>query len=338
MKLDLELEIQEPGWSRAISCIPAGTEISAQRFFTLLGAVDESEALEAAMTLEARGIGLDVSQLTPAAVGRSAQRLELESELARAGRLPGGLEPADPLRQYWAGLQKMQPLDESSAKALLATHGPSNRLTEGLLWLVTEEAPGFTGQGVLLQDLMQEGALGLMQAMTEPQEDLISHARWHIRQAMARTVAMQYLASGEADRLLAAMRAYQQADRRLLDRLGRNPVPEELAQELGKTLSETIALGRMVQDAAKSPVPQPQEQEEEAEPEKVEDSAYFQLRSRVEELLSLLDETDRELLTLRFGLSGKVPQTTQEAARSLGISPEEAGRRERNAIARLRQE
>lgn len=337
MKLDLDLELQEPGWMRAIACIPGGTEISAQRFFTLLGQVDESEAMEAAMMLEAQGIGLDVSQLTPAVQGRSAQRLELESELARAGRLPGGLEPTDPLRQYWSSLQSMKPLDEQGIKTLMAGEGNSNRLTEGLLWLVTEEAPGFTGQGVLLQDLMQEGALGLMQAVENPQEDMVNHARWHIRQAMARTVAMQYLASGEADRLLAAMRAYQQADRRLLDRLGRNPLAEELAQELGKTLSETVALGKMVVDAAKSPVPQPQEQEEEAEPEKVEDSAYFQLRSRVEELLSLLDETDRELLTLRFGLSGKAPQSTEEAAKTLGITPEEAEKREMAAIAQLRQ-
>ncbi len=337
MKLDLELEAQEPGWSRAISCIPAGTDISAQRFFTILGAVDEGEALEAAMALEDRGIGLDVSQLTPTAQGHAAQRLELEAELARAGRLPGGLAPGDPLRQYWSELQNMKPLDEAGAKALLSSQGSSNRLTEGLLWLVTEEAPGFTGQGVLLQDLMQEGALGLMQAMEQPKADILDDARWHIRQAMARTVALQYLVSGEADRLLAAMRAYQQADRRLLNRLGRNPVPEELAQELGKTLTETVALGKMVQGAAQSPVPQPQEQKEE-EPEKVEDSAYFQLRSRVEELLSLLDDTDRELLTLRFGLSGKAPQSTEEAARTLGISPEEASEREMAAILRLRQE
>ncbi len=336
MKLDLDLALQEPGWVRAIACIPGGTEISAQRFFALLGQADESEAMEAAMMLEARGIGLDVSQLAPAVRGRAAQRLALESELARAGQLPGGLAPTDPLRQYWSSLQSMTPLDEQGVKALMACEGSGNRLTEGLLWLVTEEAPGFTGHGVLLQDLMQEGALGLMQAVENPREDMVNHARWHIRQAMSRVVAMQYLASGEADRLLAAMRAYQQADRRLLDRLGRNPLAEELAQELGKTLSETTALGKMVQDAANSPVPQPQEQEE-AEPEKVEDSAYFQLRSRVEELLSLLDETDRNLLTLRFGLSGKAPQSTEEAAKTLGITPEEAGRREMAAIAQLRQ-
>lgn len=338
MNLELELDIQQPAWTQAINHIPSGTDISAQRFFTFLGSVHEDEALQAALALEDRGIGLDVSQLHFSGQGALAKRLALESELARAGRLPGGLEPDDPLRQYWTALQQVSMLDEVGAKACLAQRESVSRLTEGLLWLVAEEAPDFAGQGVLLQDLMQEGALGLMRAMEQPREALLEGARWHIRQAMARAVAMQYLASGEADRLLAAMRAYQQADRRLLERLGRNPVPEELAQELGKTLSETVALGKMVLDAANSSRAQPQEQTEDEEPEKVEDSAYFQLRSRVEELLSLLDETDRELLTLRFGLSGKPPMTAEEAANTLGISTEEATAREMAAIVRLRQE
>ena len=94
------------------------------------------------------------------------------------------------------------------------------RLTEGLLWLVAQEALDFAGQGVLLLDLMQEGAMGLLQAMEDPGPDPVEQGRWHVRQAMARAVALQYLSTGEAQRLVAAMRAYQQADRRLLGSWG----------------------------------------------------------------------------------------------------------------------
>ena len=184
----------------------------------------------------------------------------------------------DPLRLYWQELEALPRLNSLDARELANGGADPNRLTEGLLWLVAQEALDFAGQGVLLLDLMQEGAMGLLQAMEDPGPDPVERGRWHVRQAMARAVALQYLSTGEAQRLVAAMRAYQQADRRLLERLGRNPGPEELAQELGKPVTEVLALGNMVRDAAAAPK---ESREPAQEVEKVEDTAYFQLRTRV---------------------------------------------------------
>ncbi len=150
-------------------------------------------------------------------------------EPARRGALPGALASGDPLRLYWQELEALPRLNSLDARELANGGADPNRLTEGLLWLVAQEALDFAGQGVLLLDLMQEGAMGLLQAMEDPGPDPVERGRWHVRQAMARAVALQYLSTGEAQRLVAAMRAYQQADRRLLERLGRNPGPEELA-------------------------------------------------------------------------------------------------------------
>lgn len=337
--MELEFEWQQRDWHRAFGAISRGTVIPAQRFFAILGSVDETEAMDAALALEDQGVGLDVSGLPRWGTGTCAQRLEQEYELVRTGTLPGSLEPDDPLRLYFLELERQPRLDEAAALRLMEEEANPNRLTEGLLWLVAQEAPAFAGQGVLLLDLMQEGALGLMNAMETVHGDILENARWHIRQAMARTVALSYMISGEAQRLLASMRAYQQADRRLLERLGRNPSLEELAQELGKTVTETQTIAQMVRDAARVPKAQRQpEQPVEASHEAVEDSAYFQLRSRVEELLSTLDETDRRLLTLRFGLEGSRPQTTEETAVSLGLTPEETQRRELEAMRRLREQ
>lgn len=336
MKLDLDFELEEPGWKRAIACIPSGTEISAQRFFAILGSADEEEAMEAAMELETRRIGLDVSGLPQWHQGQAGQRLKLEAELAGEGRLPEGLGKDDPLKMYWKEVKRIKPLTAQEAEECLKQD--VGCAVEGLLWLVVEQAPAFAGQGVLLMDLMQEGAMGLMRALEQPEEDLMAGARWCIRQAMARAVALQYLTSGEADRLMDSMRAYQQADRHLLEKLGRNPSLEELAHQLGKTPDEVQTLGKMVQEAAKVPKMKHKEEAPEENTESVEDSAYFQLRSRVEELLSALEEKDRELLTLRFGLGGKPPLSQEEAAKALSISLEEEQKRELAAMAFLRQQ
>lgn len=335
--MELDLEWQEPGWRRVLEGIPRGTEIPVERFFAILGSVDEEEAREAALCLEERGVGLDVSHLPQSGSGALLQRLTLEAELVREGRLPGGLEGGDPLRLYWQELEQLPRLTETQARESLSRGENPNRLTEGLLWLVAQEAPAFAGQGVLLLDLMQEGAMGLMGAVEDAGENVLERARWHVRQAMARAVALQYMVSGEAQRLLASVRAYQQADRRLLERLGRNPGPEELAQELGMTVEEAQSLGKMVRDAAaalrREPKPEP-----EAEPEKVEDSDYFQLRSQVEELLSCLEPEDRKILVLRFGLNGKPPKSQEETASLMGLSLTELQGREQAAMALLRRE
>lgn len=335
--MTLELEFEEPGWRRAIDALPTGTAIPAQRFFAILGAVTEDEASEAAAALEQRQIAIDVSSLPPCQAGQAAQRLSLEQSLVSSGTLPQGLASSDPLRLHWQSLEQLPRLCEAEAQILVSQAAGSAQLVEGLLYLVLEEAPQFAGQGVLLLDLMQEGALGLMHWAQTPHAPVLGNARWCIRQAMACAVALQYFVSGEAQRLVTAMREYQQADRQLLQRLGRNPVVEELAQELGKSVSQTQLLEKMVEQAAKLPQAQPQAVAEEA-PEAVEDSAYFQLRSRVEALLSALEDTDRQLLTLRFGLSGKAPMSQQEAAQQLGMTAEEAQRRELSAIALLRQQ
>ena len=155
-----------------------------------------------------------------------------------------------------------------------------------------------------------------------------------MRQAMARAVALQYFWPPGGPAPGGGHAGYQQADRRLLERLGRNPGPEELAQELGKPVVEILALEKMVRDAAAGPdrvTEPPQEQ-------KVEDTAYFQLRTQVEALLSSLDDLDRALLRRRFGLDGRTPQGLEEAARALGLDPAEAARREQAAMDALRRQ
>ena len=98
-------------------------------------------------------------------------------------------------------------------------------------------------------------------------------------------------------------------------------------------MTEVLALGNMVRDAAAAPK---ESREPAQEVEQVEDTAYFQLRTRVEELLSVLEEVDQALLKGRFGLDGRPPMSLEETARDLGLDLEEAAERERRAMLALR--
>lgn len=297
--------------------------VSAHQLFAMLD--PEADSLQQLLELERQGISLDVSVLPRGGAGRIGQRLQREADLAARGLLPAGLEEHDPLRLYWQDLEQLPRLEEPDPRL------PRSRQVEGLLYLAAQEMLDFAGQGVLLLDLAQEGAIALMDALEAPHPTTQS-LRWHIRQAMARAVCLHALESGEASRLLDAVRAYQQADRRLLTRLGRNPTPEELAQELELPVPEAQRLGKMVQEATAQSTEKP----EEAEPERVEDTELFRLRAQVDELLEQLEELDRRILELRFGLAGAAPLSQSDAAKALRLELPELQAREQAAMALLR--
>ena len=115
----------------------------------------------------------------------------------------------------------------------------------------------------------------------------------------------------------------------------------EIAEELHMTEDEAGSLAQMVSAARRlaqfRPEEKPEEEEQAEEQQAVEDTAYFQTRQRIAEMLSGLSEEDAKLLSLRFGLEGGLPMTPEEAGRKLGLTPEEVVTREAAALAKLRQ-
>ena len=128
-----------------MGCLAAAL-IPAERFFAMLGAVDEAEALEAALTLTARGVGLDVSRVPRGGHGRR-RAAGPGGGLARQGALPRGLWAGDPLRLHWQDLSGLPQLSREEAGSWpgRARFNPADG--GRLLWLVLEEAPDFAGQG-----------------------------------------------------------------------------------------------------------------------------------------------------------------------------------------------
>ena len=160
-----------------------------------------------------------------------------------------------------------------------------------------------------------------------------------IRFAMARQILLQAKASGVGQMLRQAMEDYRSVDEKLLAELGRNPEPEELAEALHLSVAQTVLLSQLVENTrqmqrATRPEPEQLPQEED---QAVEDTAYFQMRQRISELLSLLSPEDAQLISLRYGLEGGIPLKPQQVAAKLGIPAEEVVAREAAALSKLRE-
>lgn len=343
---DLEISFEEPAWAKVLRCIPQGESVSAVRFLTLMEDEREEAVEEALLYLESEKIRLDIADLPKAVgTGQAAVRLHREEELVKAGTLRQNLEENDPLRLYLEevdGLAKPADLQSMAQRFADGYDQVLPGLTNAMLPTVIEMACGLTGRGVLLMDLIQEGSLGLWQGILSYQQgDFQTHARWWIDQYLAKAVVLQARESGVGQRMKQAVEDFRAADDWLLSNLGRNPTLAEVAEHIHLSLEEAKAVSDMLDNARLLQKARPEEKEEELpeeEQQSVEDTAYFQMRQRVSELLSGLQEQDARILTLRFGLEGGLPLSPEEVGKKLQLTPEEVVAKEAAALARLRKE
>ena len=331
-------------WELALEEMHMGDTLSAARFLTLLEGESEETVEEAFEDLADAHVTLDVAELPKTlGAGETAVRLRREAELVKTGLDPAVLEPGDPLRLY---LEEVAATPVCGDELLLAADaaGGDERVMERLTNLglsrVIELSKEYTGYGVLLLDLIQEGSLGLWQAIgCFDGGDYEAHRDWWIRQSLARAVTMQARQSGVGHKLRQAMEDYRSVDERLLCDLGRNPTVEEIAEEMHISVQEAVAVAKMVENARMmGKVHTPEVEDDPAEEEAhVEDTALFQMRQRIAELLEGVSEEDAKLLTLRFGLEGGLPLSPADTGRRLGLTPEEVVAREAAALSQLRQ-
>lgn len=319
--------------------------ISALQFLTLVEGEPEEMVEEALLQLELRGIALDISQLPkPGFSGEAALRLRREAELVKSGDLLRDLEENDPLRLYLEEIAALPAAGDVQRMAERFAGGYEPVLpgiTNLVLPTVIEMAKELTGYGVLLLDLIQEGSLGLWQGILSFRSgDFESHAKWWIRQYLARAIVLQARESGFDRRMKQAMEDYRAVDERLLTELGRNPTIEEIAEAMHMTVEETQTVASMLESArmlsrARQEATEPEEENPEDE-QHVEDTALFQSRQRIAELMSDLSEEESKLLSLRFGLEGGMPLSPEETGRKLGLTPEEVVAMEAAALAKMR--
>ena len=322
--------------------------IAAEEFLALMEGEEESFVADAFAQLCERKIRLDISGLPKVAgVGEAAVRLRREEQLAKSGRLLQDLEDTDPLKLY---LQEIAGIPACGDVRVLAEELKQNpedlQLQQRILNLslsrVYELSCNHTGYGVLLLDLIQEGSMGLWQNLgSYTGGDFEAFRDWQISQSMAFVITLQAREQGVGQKMRQALEDYRSVDEKLLMQLGRNPTGEEIAEQLHMSVQQAEIVESMLQTARNMHRAKAEQEPKEEEPEEqqaVEDTAYFQMRQRIQELLSSLDEQSAKLLTLRFGLEGGMPKSPEETGRILGLTPEEVVRAEAQALLQLRQQ
>ena len=313
----------------------------------LLTCADGEERLEQAFeSLQQRGIGLDISGLPVFTDNSSgAQRLQLEKQMETVEQLLQQFGQDDPLGMYLQELAAIPACGDEELLAQTLLEGDANAaelLMNLSLYRVVELALEYTGHGVLLMDLVQEGSMGLWTAIGSYQGGSFPAFRdQQVRFAMEKAVVLQAQAAGLGQKMRQAVEDYRMTDERLLVELGRNPTPEEIAEALHLEAGEAAAVASMLDAARDMQRARPRQEEQEQSQEEnqaVEDTAYFQQRQRILDMLSGLSEQEARLLSLRYGLEGGKPMTAAEAGLKLGLTAQQTVELETKALEKLRKQ
>lgn len=330
----IELEYSfEDGLLQILKENTVDNTLCAAKVLTLMEDREEWEIEDALDALRQKKISLDIDKLPKTAnFGQSATRLQMEAKAESLAALQEQLEENDPLKLY---LQEVSLFFGDTPDP----NAPMDVQVEGMLGQAVALALAYVGKGVLLLDLIQEANLGLWEAVQNyAGGDYLAHCTWWMEQHLSGAVTLQARQNGVGQMLRQAMEDYRAVDEKLLVELGRNPTLEEIAQamhmdaEAAQTVASMLENARVLQ-RVKSLKPEELPQEED---QAVEDTAYFQMRQRISELLCRLDETQAKLLTLRYGLEGGLPMDAAQVARKLGKTEQEVVDLEAAALAKLR--
>ena len=339
----MEFTFESTPWDAFRLTKQMGDVIEAGDLLTMLEDQSDQALEDALQDMEEGCMELSVASLPKAGgSGEAAVRLRREVQLVKNGFRLEELEAGDPLRLYLEEVAATPAIGDEALLAERCAKGEEQamlQLTNLGLSRVIALAGEYTGYGVLLLDLIQEGSLGLWQAIRCYRSgDYAAHRDRWVRFCLAKAVTLQARQSGVGQKLRTALEDYRAVDEQLLGELGRNPTLEEIAQAMHLGLEETAAVKKMLDNAKilqgiKTTEPEDTPEEED---QAVENTALFQMRQRILDLLSGLDKQDAQLLTLRFGLEGGSPMTPEETGKKLGLMPEEVVAREAAALAKLR--
>lgn len=337
---------EQAPWEAYLRSCKNGSVISGWNLISMLEDEEDNAVEDAFSILTVKKLQLDLSGLPQMSAGsNTAQRLQQEREYVTGGLKTALMEETDPLRLY---LEEIAAAPACGDEKLLAEQLSSGdqraaqRLTELGLSRVVEIAAEYAGQAVLLLDLIQEGNIGLWEAISGYRGgDYAAQRDEAIRSSVLKAIVLQARSNGISQKMKKALQDYRAADQHLLTKLGRNPGLEEIAQEMhisleqAQTIEKTMADILLLQKAEKLAAPKEETAEDELP---VEDTAYFQMRQRISEMLSVLDEQEARILTMRFGLEKGLPMSTEEVAKALGITTAAVTACETAALSKLRAE
>lgn len=337
---------EQAPWEAYLRSCKNGSVISGWNLISMLEDEEDDAVEDAFSILTVKKLQLDLSGLPQMSAGsNTAQRLQQEREYVTGGLKTALMEETDPLRLY---LEEVAAAPACGDEKLLVEQLSSGdqraaqRLAELGLSRVVEIAAEYAGQAVLLLDLIQEGNIGLWEAISGYRGgDYAAQRDEAIRSSVLKAIVLQARSNGISQKMKKALQDYRAADQHLLTKLGRNPGLEEIAQEMhisleqAQTIEKTMADILLLQKAEKLAAPKEETAEDELP---VEDTAYFQMRQRISEMMSVLDEQEARILTMRFGLEKGLPMSAEEVAKALGITTAAVTACETAALSKLRAE
>ena len=233
--MEMEFDFGDAPWQRLLASRQPGEQLNAAQLLTFLEEETEEAVEDAFAAIEEKGLLLDITALPCRQyVGQAALRLRQEEQMVQSGMDTRSLSPNDPLRLYLEELESLDTQGDQEALARKAAQGDAlarEALTNLGLLRVAELAREYVGYGVLLMDLIQEGSLGLWQAVQGYREGSFAAQRDRaIRESMAKAITIQARNNGVGQKMRQALEDYRAVDQRLLAELGRNPTLEEILE------------------------------------------------------------------------------------------------------------
>ncbi|RBP45514.1 RNA polymerase sigma factor RpoD [Garciella nitratireducens] len=267
--------------------------------------------------------------------------------------IPEGVSIDDPVRMYLKEIGKV-PLLTAEEEIELAKRmekgdeEASRKLAEANLRLVVSIAKRYVGRGMLFLDLIQEGNLGLMKAVEKfdyrKGYKFSTYATWWIRQAITRAIADQARTIRIPVHMVETINKLIRVSRQLLQELGREPTPEEIAKEMGISEEKVREIQKIAQEPVSLETPIGEEEDshlgdfipDDEAPAPAEAAAFTLLKEQLLNVLDTLTPREEKVLRLRFGLDDGKARTLEEVGKEFNVTRERIRQIEAKALRKLR--